>query len=301
MKISDEASLPIQQVERETGITKETLRKWESRYGFPVPQRDSSGERLYSTEELNRLRLIKSLVAGGHRPGKVVPLSKESLTLLHSKLSDVVIQPSALGLVGRVFARLQDGNVQGLHHELEVALLKHGLNAFVEETLPSLIASVGRHWESGDLAIHQEHLFSEILRSVLQSSALRLRENTKGARVLMATAPDEQHGMGLIMLQTILTLEGAQCINLGTQVPLIEMVNSAKSYRADIVAVSFSLAYTSRKIAPFVLELRRNLPAEVALWAGGAGVDRLRSKWQGVTRFDQLRGAAMAIRGAIHR
>jgi len=117
----------------------------------------------------------------------------------------------------------------------------------------------------------------------------------------MGTAPDEQHGMGLIMLQTLLTLEGAQCINLGTQVPLVEMVTSAKSYRADIVAVSFSLAYTSRKIAPFVLSLRRNLPAETALWAGGAGVDRLRSQWLGVTRFDQLGNAAVAIRGETFR
>lgn len=290
-------SVPIQQVERETGITKETLRKWESRYGFPVPQRHLNGKRLYSGEDVHRLRLIKGLVDGGNRPGKIVPLTREALTLLHAQHTDNVVPPSTLELVGRVLARLRDGNVQGLHHELETSLLKHGLTTFVEDTLPPLLDSIGKRWESGSVAIHQEHLFSEILRSVLQSSSLRLRGNDSGARVLMATPPDEQHGMGLIMLQTLLTLEDAQCINLGTQVPLIEIVNSAKSYRANIVAVSFSLAYTSRRIAPFILKLRRELPDEMVLWAGGAGVDRLRSTWHGVYCFDRLGGAAMAIRG----
>jgi len=296
MTNSDSPLVPIQQVERETGITKETLRKWESRYGFPLPYRQSNGDRLYNNEDIHQLRLIKGLVDGGHRPGKIVPLPLDAIRQLCAIQSDRVVPASAMVFVSRIFATLRDGNVQALHHELETALLKQGLNKFVEDTLPPLITSVGKHWESGSLAIHQEHLFSEVLRSVLQSSALRLRGNANGIKVLMATAPDEQHGMGLIMLQTLLTLEGAQCINLGTQVPLIEMVNSAKSYRADVVAVSFSLAYPSRRIGPFILDLRQHLPGLTALWAGGAGVDRLRSKWPGVTRFDQIGSAARAIR-----
>ena len=35
----------IAEVERETGLGKDTLRVWERRYGFPVPQRDRLGER----------------------------------------------------------------------------------------------------------------------------------------------------------------------------------------------------------------------------------------------------------------
>lgn len=296
MLTSDSHLLPIQQVERETGITKETLRKWESRYGFPRPQRDFNGERQYSAADLHRLRLIKDLIARGYRPGKLVPLSVDLLSQLHAKHADMDLPLPATGFAGRVFAALLNGQTQILHRELEAALLKQGLNTFVEDTLPPLIDSIGKYWANGSLAIHQEHLFSEILRSVLQYSALRLHAAPDGVKVLMATAPEEQHGMGLIMLQTLLTLEGAQCINLGTQVPLQEMVHSAKNFRADIVAISFSSAYVSRRISPFVLELRRNLPVEIALWAGGAGVDRLRAKWPGVSRFEQLGLAAKAIR-----
>ena len=37
--------LPINAVERETGITKELLRMWERRYGFPSPERDVMTQR----------------------------------------------------------------------------------------------------------------------------------------------------------------------------------------------------------------------------------------------------------------
>ena len=38
---------PISAVERETGLSKDTLRMWERRYGFPAPGRDAQGERVY--------------------------------------------------------------------------------------------------------------------------------------------------------------------------------------------------------------------------------------------------------------
>ncbi|MCK7493491.1 MAG: MerR family transcriptional regulator [Comamonadaceae bacterium] len=34
-------------MERDTGLSKDTLRVWERRYGFPLPGRDALGERTY--------------------------------------------------------------------------------------------------------------------------------------------------------------------------------------------------------------------------------------------------------------
>ena len=64
------ASLNIAAVERETGLSKDVLRKWEIRYGFPAPQRDSLGERAYPADQVNRLRLIKRLMDAGMRPSR---------------------------------------------------------------------------------------------------------------------------------------------------------------------------------------------------------------------------------------
>ncbi|RYD60733.1 MAG: MerR family transcriptional regulator, partial [Verrucomicrobiaceae bacterium] len=56
------SGIGIAAVERDTGISKETLRVWERRYGFPAPERDASGERLYPSEQVQRLRLVKRLL-----------------------------------------------------------------------------------------------------------------------------------------------------------------------------------------------------------------------------------------------
>ena len=72
-------SLTIAEVARETGLGKDTLRVWERRYGFPVPQRDAQGERLYSADDVERLRLIRRLMLQGGRPGQLVSLPLDAL------------------------------------------------------------------------------------------------------------------------------------------------------------------------------------------------------------------------------
>ena len=44
------AGLSIAAVERETRLSKDVLRVWERRYGFPRPERDANGERCYPAE-----------------------------------------------------------------------------------------------------------------------------------------------------------------------------------------------------------------------------------------------------------
>ncbi len=83
----------IAAVERETGLSKDVLRMWERRYGFPLPERDGNGERLYPAAQLDRLRLIKRLMDQGHRPGKLIAASNEELAQLAPRLRPVARQP----------------------------------------------------------------------------------------------------------------------------------------------------------------------------------------------------------------
>ena len=75
-------SLSISAVERDTGLSKDTLRVWERRYGFPNPMRDAFGERIYPLEQVDRLRVIRRLMDAGHRPGKIIGLDIVELRAL---------------------------------------------------------------------------------------------------------------------------------------------------------------------------------------------------------------------------
>ncbi len=74
--------LSIGALSRATRIPAETLRTWERRYGFPVPERKPSGHRLYAAASVDHLRRIARLLALGHRAGDVVGLPVKQLDAL---------------------------------------------------------------------------------------------------------------------------------------------------------------------------------------------------------------------------
>ena len=64
---------------RLTGIPVDTLRVWERRYALIEPRLSSGRQRLYSTDDIQRLALIKQLVDAGHAIGTLAPLGNETL------------------------------------------------------------------------------------------------------------------------------------------------------------------------------------------------------------------------------
>ncbi len=66
-------------VARLTGVSPDTLRIWERRYGAVCPQRSAGGGRLYITEDVARLRLMKRLVDAGDAIREVSGLDFEGL------------------------------------------------------------------------------------------------------------------------------------------------------------------------------------------------------------------------------
>ena len=81
-------------VSRLTGISPDTLRIWERRYGAVSPQRSPRGGRLYSPQDLERLRLMKQLVDAGDAIGEVANLDTEAL---QERAKEARQTPPALG------------------------------------------------------------------------------------------------------------------------------------------------------------------------------------------------------------
>lgn len=61
------------------GLPVETLRVWERRYQLSSPSRSPHGQRLYSAEQVHRLRLLKQLADQGHAIGTLAALTLEQL------------------------------------------------------------------------------------------------------------------------------------------------------------------------------------------------------------------------------
>ena len=283
----------ISEVERDVGIAKETLRVWERRYDFPRPQRDTNGERIYPPDQVHKLTLVKRLLDQGYRPGKIMALDAAALAALGGKPSAgaaacALDDPEILLCLGL----LHDHKMTELRQRLSQSVLAMGLRRCVVELIAPLTTAVGLAWIEGKLAVFEEHLYSDMLQTVLRNAIVAATgqgNDGKGhPRVLLTTVPQERHGLGLLMVEALLALEGAHCISLGVQTPLADIVDAVKAQDADIVALSFSGVTSPRAAVDNINELRNRLGDAVEVWSGGSGVSMARRHLQPGTVLDLM-------------
>jgi DNA-binding transcriptional MerR regulator len=308
--------LGIAAVERDTGIGKDTLRVWERRYGFPQPQRDAAGDRLYSLDQVERLRLIKRLLDGGHRPAQIVPLPMDQLDALAQDL--VSSQPSYGAAPAADQARppvlseqvalsdnvrdylnlLKQHDGEALRRTLSQGVMRIGLGRFVSEVVGPLNTAVGEAWMRGELEVFEEHLYSEVIQRVLRSAigTIPLGDAEQSRpKTLLTTIPQEPHTLGLLMAEAMLELEGCCCVPLGAQLPLGDILKAVQAHEADVLVLSFSPILQTAQVLDALTELRSRMPQAVEIWVGGSHAALRRRLPNGV----RLTAALSDLRGAV--
>ncbi|MGV3628722.1 MAG: MerR family transcriptional regulator [Betaproteobacteria bacterium] len=289
--LPDEARYNIAAVERDTGLSKDTLRVWERRYGFPTPMRDQHDERLYSTDQLEKLRLLRLLIDYGHRPGKIINQSNVELAqLIASRAPEQTAPPEIAALLELLFKHDADG----LRNALLQALMKQGLLRFVTETVATLNHWIGEAWLAGKIAVFDEHLYSEHVQNILRNAIIAQPGRGSAPRVLLTSLPGEKHRIGLLMVEAVLVAEGGACVALGTETPVIDIKHAAPAYKVDVVALSFSSAFTQNAALAGLGELRALLPDSIEVWGGGGALARARKAPTGtllLRSFDDMRYA----------
>jgi methanogenic corrinoid protein MtbC1 len=286
-------TLSIAAVERDTGLTKDALRIWERRYGFPQPERDGAGERAYPLEQVEKLRIVKRLMDHGHRPGRLVPMSMDELQRLSASTLDSP-QSVAKGLappdLKPYLALMRSHDLDALRRQLMLAQMRLGVSRFIMEVVLPLNTMVGDAWMRGQLDIFEEHAYIELLQSMLRLALSSIPEAAAcdRPRVLLTTFPGEPHGLGLLLAECLFALEGARCVSLGVQTPVWDISLAATAYRCDIVALGFTGCMNPNQVVDGLQELRSKLAPSVELWVGGAAPVLHRRSVEGVIALGLL-------------
>jgi len=262
--------------EQASGLPREVLRKWEQRYGFPQPLRDARGQRMYLPADVQRLQLLKRLLNQGLRPGKLVPLPASDLQALLAR--------TPLACANPLLARAVDDAVQALlacvsppagalalRTFLERTVKADGLALFVESYLPAFNQAIGAAWAEGQLGVYAEHHYTQTVRQLVLTALSALPASQAQPRVLLTTPPGELHSLGLLALQAALMLQGADCISLGTQTPVRDVVQAVLELGVGVVAVSASGSLRPDNLQRYLRELHSGLPPDCLIWAGGLG------------------------------
>ncbi len=288
--------LSIAAVERDTGLSKDVLRVWERRYGFPAPERDPNGERLYALSQVERLRTIKRLMDAGHRPGKLLALSESDVDSLANRQTRPRRGDEAGDLQRHILDLVRCHDTTGLRHLLSITVMKQGLQEFVMETLAPLNRAVTEAWTRGDVQVFEERAYAEQVQMVLRAAMLPAVNNGQPPRVVLATLPNEVNALGLLMVEALLAPEGVQCTSLGTQVPIPEIAAAVAAFDANVVALSFSASFSSKQAVASLESLRAVVPTATAIWVSGELIRRIRREIPGVTPTGTLADTLAALR-----
>jgi methylmalonyl-CoA mutase cobalamin-binding subunit len=300
------ANWNITSVERDTGVSKDTLRMWERRYGFPAPQRDTVGERVYSLAQVEKLRLVKRLLDLGHRPGKIVALDMAALHALatvsgknhktDSKNGNDPIHGTPQALTTTFMALIKTHQIEAFRRGLSTHIAKYGIANTLKDIVAPLTYDIGEAWRAGDLQIYEEHLFTESLHVVLRSAINSVPRISKAPKILLTTFPQEPHGLGLLMAESMFALEGCATLSLGVQTPMWDIVQAATRQKMDVVALSFSIAMNRQQVQDGLRELRHQLPPSIEIWAGGSSAALNRRVADGVVCTQALDDIGLEVK-----
>ena len=272
---SKEPRLTIGAVARATGLSPDTLRVWQKRYGFPVPLRKPSGHRLYSPGDVRRLRRISVALARGHRPGQVVPLAEARLeSLLTEMTPGVRSEPAGISALVELMrlVRKQDG--PALTSALLSDAARLGPIEFLRLRSIPMVDGVGDAWERGELGVHHEHFFSERLGDVLRALRMPFERSAAGPRITLATFAGETHGLGIQMAALVAAVAGLEPQMLGTDTPVENIVAAVKAGKAAAIGISISVSTGGPGSRDQLEQLRRSVPSSVTILVGGKGARR---------------------------
>jgi MerR family transcriptional regulator, light-induced transcriptional regulator len=273
---------------RLSGVSPAVMRAWEARYAAVVPERTPGGTRRYRSADIERLRLLKALVAAGRRISEVAQLDVAELRRLTQAIGEP-LDPA----IEAVFGALDRMDAAETERLLALRLASLGPLRFAIDFAMPLARAIGERWASARTSVAAEHLATSTLRSLLGSALRPPPTPLSGPPLVFATPEYERHELGLLVAALVALSAGAVPIYLGPDLPLDEIAASVASSKATALVLSI-VALAPDDAEPALRGLRARLDDAVYIWIGGAGSARL-AKLPGVERIESFELLAQRV------
>lgn len=240
----------IKAVSSLTGLSTHLIRAWEKRYGILKPKRTDTNRRLYTEEEVEKLRLLQQAVTSGFSIGSIASFPEEKLRSILSpsfrgasdKRADLEEYSNnkrfSSDYLQRCLVSIYNFDQGGLKDILIKASAELGQNELLEGLIIPLINTIGKKWEEGILTIAQEHLASSEIADFLHYQR-GLYKNAESSPILISATPQgEHHELGALIVSTIGCSMGWNVVHLGTNLPAEEIVLASKASKARLICLS---------------------------------------------------------------
>ncbi|MBT8438487.1 MAG: cobalamin B12-binding domain-containing protein [Gammaproteobacteria bacterium] len=297
---------PIQVVSQRTGLSKDVIRAWEKRYTSVKPKRHTTtGRRLYSDKDIQRLSLLHKATRSGRRISDVSALSNNQLAeLLANENAQIDSQkPNISGVsdydewLQPLIASINQTDEAGIYQSLANASTALPQIIFFEQVLSKALIYIGESWKKGDLRIGHEHLASIQIKRFLLN--LLERELPVGPSLLVTTPVGQRHELGALMAAVIAAMEGWRCRYMGADMPATEIVAAAVASDSKGILLSLVSRADEKLLHQEITTLAHVLPEDMFVIIGGNKADRYAELFADINAYfcSDLRSLSVTLEG----
>jgi DNA-binding transcriptional MerR regulator/methylmalonyl-CoA mutase cobalamin-binding subunit len=304
---------PIGVAAERTGLSPHVLRVWERRYRAIEPTRTEGGRRLYSDDDIERLRLMALATTGGRGISQVARLSSKELTRLvrddeaarrrlgttpHSRISGPT--GAAADDVAAARGRARALDAMGLERVLRRSAALIGAGTFLDIVATPLLKQIADERDAGGLTPGEEQLVLVALRRAIESLVPILIGSGDAPSLLVATPVGDRHEIEAVMATAVAAIESWRVTYLGPGVTMSEIAGAAALHAAHAVSVTVPRVGNYDSLLGELRALHVRLAARVPLLVGGAGALAIAAELRGsgVTVVENLTGLRLALRVA---
>jgi DNA-binding transcriptional MerR regulator len=235
-------------VVRQTGITADTIRAWEKRYGLPTPQRSDGNQRLYSDHDMQVLTWLHDKIQEGVQISKAVSLWQEQASSSGQETRDDfhVMEPwdQPTDEMHHLMQQWVDACVK-LDDELSGFILDQAFSIFSHQLASRYVVFAGvkameNLWLSGQRSSQYLHYARQAASRKIYSlmGAYPASSQTAGTLVL-ATVMEEEDPFRPVYLAYLAKMAGWKTVNAGPQMiaePLVHIITETKATALVLVA-----------------------------------------------------------------
>jgi len=276
----DSAQYLISTVSKRSGVKSDLVRAWERRYQAVTPTRTSGGHRVYTAQDIARLKLLNQATNNGHSISQIARLPLEELKQLVKDEPSANIQTLAPAsasdrmflaeeYIDKCYLAVLAFDANALEAHFEHAIVELGSETFIEHLLTPLLTKIGERWRVGELRPVHEHMASSIIRSLTYILRNNNPISAHAPKMIVSTPIGQLHELGALLAAIIAELKGWKVTYLGANLPAEEIAAAVKFTNAQAVTLSISFTTDDLTIPKEIRRLKKLLGPNVALIVGG--------------------------------
>ncbi|MGN2270993.1 MerR family transcriptional regulator [Priestia megaterium] len=277
--MAHEGKYNIKAISNMVGIQPGTLRAWERRYQILNPVRNESGHRLYTEEDLRKLKWLTEKVSGGFTISQAVSLLEtESSTVGTFEEEGEVDSPQKIrDELLTMLLSFEEGKAQDL---INHAFSLYSVEKVVIDILGSLLVTVGDMWEKGQITSAHEHYTTQVLKTRISMIFYSLPSNGLLPKAIAVCGPNETHEVGLLVFTLFLRRKGFEVIYLGSSIEDKDVELIIKEVDPTFLFMSCTMMENAEKTLNLTNQMIKKFP-HLKVGLGGYVFDGLDSKRKG--------------------